>query len=162
MEFPTAGTTPAMSELMSEGGAVGPHFVRFECNQTGRPAHAQPRLRNRRQENRRDRAGDLGAAENIQFGDREGIEPGLIIDFLGVQPVLALSALARIAGALARTGRRNSWTRVVKRIAVPPGTKDAIMSVGLMGATGILDVDGLTVELIEVGDAASTQPGRQR
>ena len=45
---------------------------------------------------------------------------------------------------------------MVKRIAVPPGTKDAIMSVGLMGATGILDVDGLTVELIDVEASAST------
>ena len=38
----------------------------------------------------------------------------------------------------------------------PAGHQDAIMSVGLMGATGTLDVDGLTVDLIDVGAAAST------
>ncbi len=51
---------------------------------------------------------------------------------------------------------RNSWTRVVKRMSVPPGAKEAIMSVGLMGGTGILDIDGLTVELIPVDGVAST------
>ena len=45
---------------------------------------------------------------------------------------------------------------MVKRIPVPPGTRDAIMSVGLLGAKGILDVDGLTVELVPVGEAATT------
>ena len=50
----------------------------------------------------------------------------------------------------------NRWTRVVKRIPVPPGAKDAIMSIGLMGATGTLDVDGLTVELVPIGGAATT------
>ena len=51
---------------------------------------------------------------------------------------------------------RDRWTRVAKRIPVPPGTKDAIMSVGLMGATGTLDFDGLTVDLIPVGGEDST------
>jgi len=41
----------------------------------------------------------------------------------------------------------STWTRVVKRFAVPPGTRDAIFSVGLLGATGTMDIDGLTVEL---------------
>ena len=45
---------------------------------------------------------------------------------------------------------------MVKRIPVPPGTRDAIMSVGLMGAKGILDVDGLTIELVPVGKSPTT------
>ncbi len=51
---------------------------------------------------------------------------------------------------------RNSWTRVVKRMSIPPATKEAIMSVGLMGATGIVDIDGLTVELIPIEGVASS------
>ena len=50
----------------------------------------------------------------------------------------------------------NGWTRVVKRMAVPPGTKDAIMTVGLMGATGTLDIDGLTIDLVPVGGEETT------
>ena len=54
------------------------------------------------------------------------------------------------------SGRRRRWTRVAKRIAVPPGTRDAIMSVGLLGATGVLDVDGLTIDLVPVGGRETT------
>ena len=48
--------------LMDEGGAVGPHFVRFERKKAlpGRARDAQPRVRDRRHENRRDRDRDLG------------------------------------------------------------------------------------------------------
>src|SRR5262249_20166397 len=49
-----------------------------------------------------------------------------------------------------------AWTRVAKRIAVPPGTEDAIISVGLLGASGMMDVDGLTIDLIPIGGSTST------
>jgi hypothetical protein len=45
---------------------------------------------------------------------------------------------------------------VAKRIAVPPGTQDAIISVGLLGATGVMDVDGLTLDLVPVGGSPTT------
>ena len=66
-----------------------------------------------------------------------------MIDFLG-DPLRHLSR--GILGPWTHAVR-DRWTRVAKRIPVPPGTKDAIMSVGLMGATGTLDFDGLTVDL---------------
>ena len=60
-------------------------------------------------------------------------------------------------GPLDATGRRQRLgARVVKRMAVPPGTNDAIMTVGLLGATGTLDIDGLTIELVPVGGAGDT------
>src|SRR5262249_40023050 len=43
------------------------------------------------------------------------------------------------------------WTRVARRIPVPPDTRDALMSVGLLGATGVLEIDGISFELVPIG-----------
>ena len=55
-----------------------------------------------------------------------------MIDFLGD----GLRQLSRGAMGPWTHSLGLSWTRVVKRIPVPPGTRDAIMSLGLMGAKG--------------------------
>ena len=87
---------------MAEGGAVGPHFVRFECkNRPGVPATLSRAFGI---DGKKTGAIELGIwvrQKNIQLGEREGSEPGLVIDFLGVAAGAALSALARIAGAVA-------------------------------------------------------------
>jgi hypothetical protein len=139
---------------MTEGGApgCGPHYIRFECEAPGRPA----RLSNIfGVDGSKTEAVVLGCwirLNKIQAGERDGDEPGLMIDFLGTK----LRHLSRgTFGAWTHTVR-DHWTRVAKRIPVPPGTKEAIMSVGLMGATGVLEFDGLTVDLIPVGGEDST------
>src|SRR5439155_25638587 len=85
-------------------------------------------------------------------GERLGEDPGLIIDFIGD----GLRSLGR--GSMGPWDRSIGprWTRVAKRISVPPGTNEAIMSVGLLGATGVLEVDGMTFELIPRGGAETT------
>ena len=139
---------------MTEGGPpdAGPHFVRFECKDPGRPARLSRAFG---VDGRKTEAVVLGLwirQSNVQFGEREGDEPSLMIDFLGEE----LRHLSR--GSLGPWTRsvRDRWTRVAKRIPVPPGTKDAIMSVGLMGATGTLDIDGLTVDLVPRGGEETT------
>lgn len=138
--------------LVSEGGKVGPHCLKFEVRKPGRPARLSRAFGI---DGRKTEAVVLGAwvrLDQIQAGERLGEDPGIMIDFLGE----GLRALRR--GTLGPWGRTPSgrWTRVSKRIPVPPGTRDAIMSVGLLGATGILEVDGLTVELVPVGGTEST------
>ena len=88
----------------------------------------------------------------MQSGERDGDEPGLMIDFLGEK----LRHLSRGSIGAWTHSVREHWTRVAKRIPVPPGTKDAILSVGLMGATGTLDIDGLTVDLVPRGGEETT------
>ncbi len=139
---------------MSEGGApaAGPHFMRFATDRPGRPARLSRAFG---VDGRKTEAIVLGLwvrAENIQLGQRTGEEPSLLIDFLGDE----LRALGRGSLGPWTHSVGNRWTRVVKRFAVPPGTKDAIMSVGLLGATGTLDIDGLTFELVPVGGAPTT------
>lgn len=139
---------------MAEGGApgAGPHYVRFECSQSGRPARLSRAFG---VDGRKTEAVVLGfwiRQNNIQVGERQGDEPGLMIDFLGVE----LHHLSRGVFGPWTHSVRDRWTRVARRIPVPPGTRDAIMSVGLMGATGTLDFDGLTIDLIPVGGEDST------
>ena len=136
----------------AKGGVVGPHFVRFACERRGRPARLSRAFG---VDGRKTEAIILGLwikLDHIQYGERAGEEPGLLIDFLGD----SLRHLSRgMLGPWTHTVGSH-WTRVVKRIPVPPGTRDAIMSVGLMGAKGILDVDGLTIDLVPVGEAPTT------
>ena len=138
--------------LMAEGGYVGPHFVRFESTKPGRPSRLSLAFGI---DGRKIEAIILGLwirPSRIQHGEREGAEPGLMCDFLGDELRMLSHALM---GPWTHSAG-NGWTRVVKRLAVPPGTKDAIMTVGLVGATGILDIDGLTVELVPVGGEETT------
>ncbi|SIN83182.1 hypothetical protein SAMN05444166_1163 [Singulisphaera sp. GP187] len=138
--------------LIAEGGKVGPHYLKFEVRKPGRPARLSRAFG---LDGRKTEAVVIGAwirLDQIQAGERLGEDPGLMIDFLGE----GLRALRR--GTLGPWGRTPSgrWTRVSRRIPVPPGTRDAILSVGLLGATGILELDGLTVELVPVGGTEST------
>ncbi len=140
------------AKWMDAGGKVGPHFVRLECKQPGRPARLSRAFGIDGRKTSAVRLGLWVKLSNIQYGQREGSEPSMLIDFIGGE----LRQLSRgTLGPWTHTVH-NQWTRVVKQIAVPPGTRDAIMSVGLMGATGILDIDGLTVELVPLGGEPTT------
>ena len=147
------------AKLMAEGGApgAGPHFVRFECTQPGLPARLSRAFGI---DGRKTEAVVVGfwiRQTNIQVGEREGDEPGLMIDFLGPDKLgTELHHFSRGVLGPWTHSVRDRWTRVAKRIAVPPGARDAIMSIGLMGATGTLDFDGLTVDLVPAGGEDST------
>ncbi|MGC8641329.1 MAG: hypothetical protein ACP5XB_15805, partial [Isosphaeraceae bacterium] len=136
----------------ARGGVAGPHFVRFESPNRGRPARLSRAFG---VDGRKTEAIILGfwiRGGNIQYGERNGEEPGLLIDFLGE----GLRQVSRGTMGPWTHSLTLSWTRVVKRIPVPPGTRDAIMSVGLMGAKGTMDFDGLTVDLVPVGGQPTT------
>ncbi len=138
--------------LMSVGGQVGPHFLRFENKKPGRPSRLS---RAYGIDARKTEAIILGLwirPNQIQHGEREGSEPCLMFDFLGDE----LRMLSHVVMGPWNQSNGNGWTRVARRMAVPPGTKDAIMTVGLMGATGTLDIDGLTNDLVPVGGGETT------
>jgi hypothetical protein len=147
------------ARIVAEGGAAGPHFVRFETSKPGRPARLSRAFG---VDGRKYEAIILGIwvrVDQIQSGERLGDEPGLLIDLLGDK--LRQVSRGMLGPWTARSfSSQSGWTRVVKRIPVPPETRDAIMSVGLLGATGVLDVDGLTTELVPRGGAETTNLAR--
>jgi hypothetical protein len=132
-----------------EGGVSGPksHCLRFENARPGRPARASRAFG---VDGRKIEAIVLGLwvrAENIGPGERMGDEPGLLLDLLGHE----LRVVRRgLLGPWTKTIGRE-WTRVVKRISIPPDTRDGILSLGLIGATGVLEVDDLALEMVPVG-----------
>jgi hypothetical protein len=141
------------ARIVPQGGVVGPHFVRFESRRTGRIARLS---RGFGLDGRKTEALIIGLwirIDQIATGERLGYEPALTIDFLGD----GLRSLTRGSlGPWNSTTVGSGWTRVAKRVPVPPGTRDAIFTVGLVGATGVLDVDGMTFEEVAIGGEPST------
>ena len=132
------------ASIQTSGGASGPRFIRFECPRRGRPARLSRAFG---VDGRKFEAIVLGLwvrLKDIEHGERSGEEPGLLIDFLGDElRQLSRGTMGPWSGSVG-----DQWTYVTKRVPVPPGTRDAIMSVGLLGASGRLDVDGFTFELV--------------
>jgi hypothetical protein len=135
------------AKWMPDGGYVGPHYIRFEATKVGRPARLSRAFG---VDGRKYEAIIVGLwirQNAIQIGERQFEEPGLLIDLYeeGLRPIRRGSM-----GPWTRTVK-DKWTHVTKRVPVPPNCRDLIMTVGLLGATGTLDMDGLTFDLMPVG-----------
>ena len=140
---------------IADGGVGGPdkggHCLRFENDRPGRPARASRAFG---VDGRQVEALIVGLwvrQEAIVSGERLGDDPAMVIDFLGDK----LRAVRRGAiGPWKSVG--STWVHVAKKLPVPPETRDAILSVGLIGATGVLEVDRLTIETVPVGGKPTT------
>lgn len=125
------------------GGVAGPTCLKFRAKEPGRPARISRAFGVDGRTIEALRVGLWVKVADDLPGERVGEAPGMILDLLGDD----LKTLARgnlgpwTAGELG-----DGWVRVARRVAVPPGTRDAILTVGLLGATGTLEIDGLSVE----------------
>jgi len=129
------------------GGASSKCF-RFENTRPGRPCRASRAFGVDGREVEAIIVGAWVRCEDVAPGERLGDDPSLVIDFLG--DPLQLKAVRRgTLGPWKTIGRE--WTHVAKRLPIPPDTRLAILSMGLIGATGVLEVDDLTIELMPVG-----------
>lgn len=143
--------------IIAEGGVIGPHFLRFETTKTGRPSRLSRAFGVNGKKYEAIVVGLWVRLDQIQSGERVGEEPGLMIDFFG--PKLRQTTRGTLGPWNVRTFHNYAgprWYHVAKRIPVSPETLEAIMSVGLIGATGVLDIDGMTIELIPVGGQTTT------
>jgi hypothetical protein len=132
-----------------EGGVRGPHLLRFRNDKPGRPARASRAFG---VDGRKYEALIVGLwlkISDIAGGERAGEDPGFVIDFLdeGLRTV----ARGSIGPWTRSTIGEDRWTHVSRRLPVPAQSRDGIMTVGLIGATGVLDVDGFTLELVPLG-----------
>ncbi len=140
------------AELVPTGGLVGSAFLRFENNLPSRPARIS---RGFGLDGRKHEAIIIGLwvrVKDILPGERLGEDPGLMVDMLGED----LRSTARPMLNFDPKELGEGWVRISKRLPVPPETRDAILTVGLLGATGRLDIDGLTFEEIPVGGSSTT------
>lgn len=139
--------------LEPRGGMVGPKFFRFSSEQRGRlvKAHLGFGVDGHAYE-----ALILGAwirCQSIHTGERVGEDPGFVLDFLAED--LKQLARRRLGGPQWVTNDQDHWKRVARRFPVPPQAKEVLMAVGLHGATGTLDIDGMTIDLIPRGGRES-------
>ena len=156
---PTAGTTLRDVKLVLRGGAGRPPLPPVRGPQAGPARAVEPGLRRRRAARPRRSSSASGSAST-----RSSSASGWARSRACSSTSWATSSAPLRRGLLGPWTRSvgTSWTRVAKRIPVPPGTHDAIMSVGLLGATGVLEVDGLTIDLIPGRRLRDDEPGRQR
>jgi hypothetical protein len=136
------------------GGADGPRCLMFENQRPGRPARASRAFGI---DGRKHEAVIIGVwvrCREVSGGERLGEDASLMIDFLDEH----LNAAGRglLGPWLSSKQSDDNWFHVAKRLNVPASTRDAIMSVGLLGGTGTLWIDGLTIELVPVGGAQTT------
>jgi len=135
------------------GGTSKAKCFRFENARPGRPARASRAFGVDGRDYEAVVVGLWVRQESIVGGERMGDDPGLVVDFLG--ETLQLKTVRRgTLGPWKAVGRE--WTRVAKRLPIPPDTRLAILSLGLLGATGVLEVDNLTIDLVPVGGKPTT------
>ena len=135
------------AKLVDRGGPVGPKVVRFENAKPGRQARASRAFG---VDGRKTEALVVGLwvkGENLHTGERLGEDASLQIDLLGDK----LASVGRGYLGPWNHALGTAWVRVARRIAVPSGTRDAILTVGLLGASGSLEIDGLTITEVPVG-----------
>jgi hypothetical protein len=136
------------------GGVVGPTCFEFKNGRPGRPARASRAFG---VDGRSSAAIIIGLwikIEAIARGERVGEEPQLVITFLDES--LRPRRHGNLGPWLPPAVPRGEWVRVAKRIEVPPEGRDALLTVGLLGATGTLQVDGLTIDSIPAEPVSTT------
>jgi hypothetical protein len=139
------------ARMIAEGGAIGPGFLRFQNERPGREARISRAFG---VDGRKTEAVIIGLwvrLDKVLPGERVG-DPGLAIDFLGSE--LRTQGRGTMGPWTHLIGR--GWMRVAKRFNVPEATLDAITSIGLFGATGTMDIDGMTIDLVPRGGEPTT------
>jgi hypothetical protein len=137
----------------AEGGKVGPTCLRFQADRPGRPARISRAFGVDGQAVEALRVSLWVKVEDTRSGERVGEEAGLLIDLIGED---VRSVGRRNLGPWTSEALGDGWVRVARRLPVPPGTRDAILTVGLLGATGVLSIDGLVIEAEPRGGSKAT------
>lgn len=150
--LPDGWYNPRDVVIAGQGGVVGPSCLRFENTKPGRAARLSRAFGVDGRETEALVIGLWVRVGSIRAGERMGESPGIQVNFLGD----GLRTVGRrVLGPWTRSPG-GGWIHVAKRVSVPPGTRDALMTVGMMGATGTLEIDGLTIEEVPIGGTSTT------
>ncbi len=133
--------------LVKDDGPIGPTFLRQVNDRPGRPARASRAFATDGRQIEALHVRCLVRLNAIRFGERAFEGPQLTIDFFDEQ--LRQVGRQGLGPWSAQSG--SGWFSAGRRIWVPPTARDAILTVGLLGATGTMDLDGLRVEALPRG-----------
>lgn len=125
------------SKLVQEDAKEGSQFLRFDNDVSGREAHMLQGMALDGTHVGQVTISFYMRSDNIRQGQRSFEQPGLFLHFfdsrrlpigkVGIGPWLA---------------DQEQWTRVSRTLDIPREAREAILQVGLNGATGTLDLDG--------------------
>ena len=142
------------SATLISPGYKSSRALRIENDKAGRPARISRAFGVDGRKYSALRVGAWVHVSNIGYGEHQGEEPGILIDFLSEK---LLSTSRGVVGPFNKvTTGENNWFYVSKTLPVKPQTRDAIMTVGLMGATGVFLIDRLELELIPIKASPET------
>lgn len=127
-------------------GHASDRCLRLENDKPGRPARISKAFGVDGRKFRALRFAAWVRVKNIGNGEHHGEDPGVLIDFLDAG--LLTSSRSNIGPFNSLTVGEDQWFYVSKMLPVKSSTRDAIMTVGLMGATGTFEIDRLELELI--------------
>jgi len=142
--LPDGWYNPFEARLEAQGGVVGPRYLRFKNELPGRIARSSLGFG---ADGRKTEAVIIGLwvrVADIRAGERLGEDPSLQINFFAE----GVRAVGRGIIGPWKESMGTGWVRVAKRIPVPPDAREALMTVGLLGATGTMDIDAMTFELV--------------
>lgn len=124
----------------------GSRWLRFKNEEPGRSSQALQGLAiDGRRISRLQLSGQVAAAKLVA-GPGEGQEPAIIISFYDQRRAVIDSVeLGPWSGSFA-------WRTIRDEVRVPLGAREAIVRVGLNGATGQLDVDDLQLQALQPQD----------
>ncbi len=133
-------------------GAKGPHFVRLHSDEPGGSPRASRAFAVDGEAYEAVVVGIWVRVNDVVVGEREGDSPQLMIGYLTED----LHDIARYHTSPWTKSTGDKWFYMSKRFPIPPAARDALLTIGLAGAGGTLDFDGLSVEMVPVGGVTTT------
>lgn len=132
--------------VLSSPGHTGRYCLKLENDKPGRPARISRGFGVDGKKYRALRFAAWVRVKNILPGEHQGEEPSVLIDFLS--PKLLTTSRSAVGPFNDITVGEDRWFYVSRLLPVQPDTVDAIMTVGLLGATGTFEIDQMELELI--------------
>jgi protein-L-isoaspartate(D-aspartate) O-methyltransferase len=131
------------SEQESNSGSRGKGFARFSNETPGLGSHLLQGIPIDGQSISMIRLGAHVRTQRVQQGPTQEALPMIAISLYDKdRRELGMYWLGPYRGT-------SDWRRVTRLIRVPPTTREAILRVGLFGATGVADFDQITIEKVE-------------
>lgn len=132
--------------VLASPGHTGQHCLRLENDKPGRPARISRGFGVDGAKFGALRFAAWVKVKGILPGEHQGEDPSILIDFLS-RKLLTTNRVSLGPFNDATVGE-DRWFYVSKILPIHPETVDGIMTVGLMGATGRFEIDGMEMQLL--------------
>lgn len=136
----------AMKVVAADDAPTGKHVVQFQNDEADRPGLLLQGMPMDGRKIRRVKLGAWAKPQGVRSGRNPQDVPAVVIQFFDAdRKRLTYSFLGPYRGT-------HDWRREERQFVVPPNTREAIISIGLFGATGTVSFDAITLEVTKRTD----------